>query len=135
MARTAQDITDAELGVLEIIWEQNQATVRQITDNLYPHGSNSNYATVQKLLERLENKECVKRTRGTGSSLFAATISREDLIGRRLQATAERLCGGSMTPLLMHLVRGQKLSLSERKDLRHLIDELYARHHAKPARR
>ena len=62
-------------------------------------------------------------------------ISREDLIGRRLQAMAEQLCGGSMTPLLTHLVRAKRLSARERQDLRDLIDELDRQNKGKGDRR
>ncbi len=124
MARTPQDVTDAELAVLEVLWDQGPATIRRLTDVLYPRGGGSSYATVQKLLERLEAKRFVSRERGAGPHVFRAGVDREDLIGRRLQATAEKLCGGSLTPLLMHLVRGRKLSARERQELRSLIDEL-----------
>lgn len=30
MARTPQDITDAELSVLQVIWERQTATVREL---------------------------------------------------------------------------------------------------------
>jgi predicted transcriptional regulator len=49
------------------------------------------------------------------------------LIGRRLQDVAEKLCGGSLTPLLTHLVRTRRLSARERQELRDLIDELDTR--------
>jgi len=45
------------------------------------------------------------------------------VIGRRLQDMAEKLCGGSLTPLLTHLVRHRQLSARERQELRDLIDE------------
>ena len=64
MARTPQDVTDAELAVLQVLWEQGPATIRQLTDRLYPEGKTSHYATVQKLLERLQAKGCVSRDRG-----------------------------------------------------------------------
>ena len=54
MARTPQDVTDAELAVLQILWDGGAATIRQLTDVLYPGGGTAQYATVQKLLERLE---------------------------------------------------------------------------------
>ena len=41
MARTPQDVTDAELAILEVLWELDSATIRQITDNLYPHGGSA----------------------------------------------------------------------------------------------
>jgi predicted transcriptional regulator len=124
MARTPQDITDAELAVLEALWEHGPATIRQLTDDLYPDGSTAQYATVQKLLERLEAKGSVRRDRRSAVHVFAAAIDRDELIGRRLQAVAEKLCGGSLTPLLTHLVQSSKLSSRERQELRSLIEEL-----------
>jgi predicted transcriptional regulator len=124
MARTPQDVTDAELAVLEALWDREAATIRQLTDALYPRGGSAHYATVQKLLERLEAKGFVARDRTPAAHTFTAAVGRAELIGRRLQATAEKLCGGSLTPLLMHLVRAERLSPRERQELRALIDEL-----------
>jgi len=124
MARTPQDVTDTELAILQLLWDQGPATIRQLTDVLYPSGGTAHYATVQKLLERLEAKECVTRERRAAAHTFAAALDREELIGRRLESMAEKLCGGSLTPLLTHLVRTQRLSSQERQNLRTLIDEL-----------
>ena len=124
MARTPQDVTDAELAVLQLLWDDGPATIRQLTDVLYPGGGAAQYGTVQKLLDRLELKGCVRRDRTPAAHTFAAAIEREDLIGRRLQDMAEKLCGGSLTPLLTHLVRTRRLSARERQELRDLIDEL-----------
>jgi predicted transcriptional regulator len=124
MARTPQDVTNAELGVLQVLWEGGPATIRRLTDVLYPNGRAAQYATVQKLLERLEEKACVSRERSGAAHVFRATVGRDELIGRRLQDVAEKLCGGSLTPLLTHLVRSRPLSNAERQELRDLIDEL-----------
>jgi len=124
MARTPRDITDAELGVLQVLWEGGAATIRQLTDRLYPEGRAAHYATVQKLLERLEGKGCVSRDRGGAVHVFAAAVGRGELIGRKLQSVAEQLCGGSWTPLLTNLVQSRRLSARDRKALRELIDEI-----------
>jgi predicted transcriptional regulator len=124
MARTAQDVTDTELAILQVLWEQGPTTIRQLTDILYPAGGTAHYATVQKLLERLEKKGFILRDRRPAAHTFAAAIGRDELIGRRLQAMAEELCGGSLTPLLTHLVRARKLSARERQELHDLIDAL-----------
>jgi predicted transcriptional regulator len=124
MPRTPQDVTDAELSILHALWDRGPQTVRQLTDQLYPEGTGSQYATVQKLLDRLEGKACVTRDRDVWPHVFQATIAREELIGRRLQATADKLCDGSLTPLLTHLVSSSQLTADERKSLRSLLDEL-----------
>jgi BlaI family transcriptional regulator, penicillinase repressor len=124
MRRGPLDVTDAELAILEILWERGPATRREITDALYPGGDTAHYATVQKLLERLEAKECVRVDRGGAVLSFTPALSREELIGRRLLDVAERLCGGSLTPLLMNLVRAKPLSAAELEELRSALDAL-----------
>src|SRR5688500_7475418 len=103
MARTPRDVTDTELAILQLLWDHGGQTIRQITDALYPGGTTAQYATVQKLLDRLVGKQLVTRDRSGPAHVFTAAIAREDLIGRRLQDVAEKLCGGSLTPLLTHL--------------------------------
>jgi BlaI family penicillinase repressor len=124
MGRKRQDVTDAELAVLQLLWERGPATIRELTDVLYPDGGAAHYATVQKLLERLEGKRCVKRDRRQPAHRYRAAIDLDGLIGRRLEAMAEKLCGGSMTPLLTHLLHSGRLSAEERHSLRRLLEEL-----------
>jgi predicted transcriptional regulator len=118
------DVTDAELAVLQALWEQGPTTIRRLTDALYPRGTAGKYGAVQKLLERLELKGCVRRDRVPWPHLFAAAIDRETLIGWRLRYVAEKLCGGSMTPLLLHLLKTDQFNPEERKELRAFLEQL-----------
>jgi BlaI family penicillinase repressor len=115
--RPAEDVTDTELAILQVLWEKGQANRRQITDILYTGGGESHYATVQNLLGRLERKGFVRRVRAGNVLVFAATVDRDELIRRRLQGVADKLCGGAMAPLVMNLVRAQPPS---EKDIEHL---------------
>jgi predicted transcriptional regulator len=124
MPRARQDVTETELAVLQVLWDQGSATRRQITDVLYPGGGPAHYTTVQKLLERLEAKGYVRPDRSEPLVSFRAVVGREELISRRLLEVADRLCGGSLTPLLINLVRSQPLSDDELAELRTLVDEL-----------
>ncbi len=72
MPRMPQDVTDAEMAVLQVLWDQGPANRRQITDLLYPGGGPALYTTVQKLLERLEAKGYVTKDRGEGVRTFTA---------------------------------------------------------------
>ena len=123
MSREAQDVTEAELAILQILWDEQSATIRRITDVIYPRGGTVQYATVQKQLERLEAKGFVKRDRSLFVHVFSPAVGRDDLIGRRLQAVVDKLCGGSLAPILSHLARASNLTESERKALRDLIAE------------
>jgi predicted transcriptional regulator len=123
MARPAQDITESELSVLRILWDRGRATIRLLTDALYPGGGTAQYATVQKLLDRMEAKGYVRRDRSLYVHVFTAVLDRDELIGRRLRSLAETLCDGSLTPLLTHLARAKDLTDEERLALRAIIDE------------
>ncbi|HZL90829.1 MAG TPA: BlaI/MecI/CopY family transcriptional regulator [Pirellulaceae bacterium] len=124
MPRPPQDVTDAELAILNVLWDRGKATVRELAEELYDKSSASQHATVQKLLERLEGKGCVSRDRDSWPHTFEPAIAREDLIGRQLQQTADKLCDGSLQPLLTHLVKAGRLSAEDRQSLRGLLDQL-----------
>jgi BlaI family penicillinase repressor len=124
MKREPKDLPETELTILKALWGKGAATIRDLTDLLYPGGDVAHYATVQSLLDRLEEKGYVVRQRLGRAHTFSATVSREEFVGERLRTIARKLCGGSLTPLLTNLVRHQKLSEGEEKELRSLIREL-----------
>lgn len=127
MARTARDVTEAELGLLNALWDLGPSSVRQLVERS-PLPTQA--ATVQKLLERLEGKGWVERRPGP-PLLFTALGERDDLIGSRLQGIAEQLCEGSLTPILTHLVKRERLTAKDRENLRNLIEELDGKAKAK----
>ena len=91
---------------------------------LYPGGGISESATVQKLLERLHDKSHVTRRTDGRQHVWSARVRREELVARRLRDTADELCGGSLTPLLTHLVSTARLSREELAELRRLVGRL-----------
>src|SRR5262245_35866901 len=123
MGETAK-VTDAELAVLQLLWDQGAASVRQLTDALYPGGGASEYGTVHKLLERLEGKGCVRRKRGEGAYLYQPAIGRDELIGRELEELVDKMCGGSLQPLLSNLVRIKGLTAAEIDELRAFVAKM-----------
>jgi predicted transcriptional regulator len=118
------DVTEAELAVLQTLWDRGTSTTRDLTDVLYPGGTSSHFCTVQKLLERLESKECVRRDRSHWPQRFTALVDRKTLIDRSLRTLAEKLCGGSLTPLLTHLLDTDDFTDSERTQLRSYLNKL-----------
>ncbi|WP_010586260.1 BlaI/MecI/CopY family transcriptional regulator [Schlesneria paludicola] len=121
MARKRPEITDAELAVMKLLWQHGRMTVRGLTDTLYPAGKVAHYGTVQKLLERLQMKKYVKRDRKPWPFEFEPKLTREEWIGHRLQATADKFCKGSLAPLLSPLVKAN-LNRDQLNTLRHLLD-------------
>jgi BlaI family penicillinase repressor len=124
MGQPLPHVTDAEWAVLELLWDQGPASVRQLADILYPKGGPSEYATVHKLLERLEAKDIVARKRTAGVFVFQALVGRDELIGQQLETLVEKMCGGSLQPLLTNLIRVKRLKPEELRELLALVDTL-----------
>jgi predicted transcriptional regulator len=123
MARQRQDITEAEVALMQVLWRQGRRSTRQIADEVYGGRAGvAQYATVQKQLERLEAKGFVRRDRTLFVHVFSAAIEPDELIGRRLREMADKLCEGSLAPVLSHLARTRALTDEERRALRALID-------------
>src|SRR4051812_17655573 len=105
MRKADEDVTETELEMLRVVWDRGEATRRQVADVLYPGGGDSHYATVQKLMERLERKGFVRHERRANVLVYWAIVDRDAFLGRRLQTLADTLCGGAVAPLVMNLIR------------------------------
>ena len=123
MSRSLPHVTDAELAVLRLLWERGPSAVRQVADVLYPGGGPSEYATAHRLLERLEGKGHVRRQKVRGVYLFRAAVDREAVLGQQLETLVERMCGGSLQPLLSTLVKSKRLSAEELRELLQLVEQ------------
>jgi predicted transcriptional regulator len=64
----------------------------------------------------------VRRERSESSQTFTPCITREAYAGGQLETLAERLTGGSIAPLLSHLIDQKRLSRTELRRLRELLD-------------
>lgn len=117
-------ITDGELSILQVLWDRGEATSREITAVVHEEVTDPKMASVQKLIERLEAKGCVRRDRSQRAHRFRPLVSHEQFLRSRLQALADRLCEGAMVPLMTTLLRSEKLPKQERDELRRLVDDL-----------
>jgi BlaI family penicillinase repressor len=122
MAAARTPATDAELAILKLLWDNEPLSAREIREQLYPRGTQSDHATVQKLLQRLEQKKLVVRDRRSFAHSFRATVTREELAGAQLEALASKLTDGSLVPFILHAVSARPLSAEERGEIRRLLD-------------
>jgi len=135
MGRAPRDVTEAELNVLQVLWQKSPQTIRDVTQALEPARADAYYSTVKKLLERLEAKGYVRREPQGIAYIYEPTVDRDELVGRRLQDVAESLCDGSVTPLLTQLAQHQNLSKKQQKLLMKLIDDLASEEKPDPKRK
>jgi len=117
-------ISASEFDVLKVLWERGPATVRQVTEVLGERGHEWAYTTVQTLLNRLCKKEAATSDSSGQAHVYAAAVTREDLLQLRLADLAEELCDGATVPVVQALMGGKRFSRKEVAHFRRLLDEL-----------
>lgn len=115
-------LANAELAIMDLLWQQDRMTARQIREKLYPDETKAQHGTVQRLLQRLEDKGYVHRDRSLSVHFFSAAIDRQTYAGSQLESLASRLTDGSLAPLITHLVDKNRLSRDDLAELRAILD-------------
>lgn len=114
-------LANAELAVMDLLWRHGRMTARELREQLYPDAAKAQHGTMQRLLQRLEEKGFVARDRKLAVHFFSPTVSREAYAGEQLEALADRLTAGSIAPLLTHLVEERKISPQEIDRIREIV--------------
>ena len=115
-------LANAELAVMELLWDDDRLTARHIRERLYPGETKAQHGTVQRLLQRLEDKGFVDRDRAVPVHLFSALISRAAYASSQLESLADKLTGGSLAPLITHLMEQKKISRAEINRLQKILN-------------
>jgi predicted transcriptional regulator len=120
-------LSDAEMEVLKVLWDEGPATVRAINATLADRGRQWAYTTVATLLQRLATKGCVAGSSDTVPHVYRAIVLRETLLQRRLSEAAEELCEGNAAPLVLALVQGNSFTSDELARFQSILDAAKAR--------
>ena len=119
------NLASSELAVMDLIWQSSgRMTAREIREALYPDQTKAQHGTVQRLLQRLEEKGFVTRDKGLSVHFFSAAISRESYGGQQLETLADKLTSGSIAPLITNLVEQNKISDSDLQRIRSVLEQL-----------
>ena len=115
-------LANAELALMELLWERERMTAREMREALYPDASKAQHGTVQRLLQRLEEKGYVSRDRRHAVLFVSPAVTREAYAGGQLESLASKLTDGSIAPLITHLVEEKRISEAEIESLREILN-------------
>ena len=117
----ASSISDAELEVMEQLWEENPLTAQEIIQRLDGHPS-----TVKTLINRLLKKEALDfREQGRKYHYFPL-IEKTQFYQQKTDSFLKRFFGGEVTPLVSFFSQHNKLSESDLEELKQLIEKMEA---------
>jgi predicted transcriptional regulator len=116
-------LTKLELQIMEALWVQGQASIREIQET-FPEKGRPAYTTIQTTVYRLEAKKAVRRVKKVGNfHVFEAAVSR-NAAQRRLIDDLLALFGGRTQPVMAHLIESGKLTLEDVKEAQKILRKL-----------
>jgi predicted transcriptional regulator len=119
----APKLSKLELRVMDALWELGPASIRELQEKIASRNRPA-YTTVQTIVNRLEEKQAVRRVRKVGNAhIFEATVSKQ-AAHRRVIKDLIALFGGRVQPLMLHLVESGQLTLDDIETARKALREL-----------
>ncbi|HKQ46923.1 MAG TPA: BlaI/MecI/CopY family transcriptional regulator [Phycisphaerae bacterium] len=124
MTDRLNELGAAELEVLKALWDIGPATVRQVLNHLHERGRRVAYTTVLTFLSRLEQKGFAASNKSGLAYVYRARVSKERVSRSRLRSLVEQLYDGAAGPLVLQLMKSERLTPEEIDELQKLIEKL-----------
>ena len=115
-------ISDAEWQVMKIIWMQGEQTSTDLIKVLEKRFSWSK-STIQTLLARLVEKECLTREKQGKSFIYSALLTQKDSKKLLVQDIKDKLCSRRMKQLLADLIKECDFTLADLEGLEEVISK------------
>jgi len=115
-------LTPQELEIMKLVWERENATVRDIYEALLEKRKIA-YTTVMTMMKILENKGYLKKTRQERAFLYRPTRPKNQVIGGMLREFIDRVFNGAAEPLVVHLVKEKRLKEKDLQKIARMIEE------------
>jgi BlaI family penicillinase repressor len=115
-------LTDQELELMKIVWRREEATVRDVYEELLEHRKVA-YTTVMTVMKTLETKGYLKTAQRDRAYVYTPTQPKEQVIKRMVGDFLDRVFNGAAQPLVTHLVKDRKLSEADLREITRLMRE------------
>ena len=116
-----QELTPAELEIMQIIWERGGTFVNDILA-VVPEPKPA-YTTVSTIVRILEKKGYLAHNSFGKSHEYYPLIEREEYTNGYMNSVLNNFFGGSVSRMMSFFTRNEKISLSEADEILKILQE------------
>jgi BlaI family transcriptional regulator, penicillinase repressor len=113
-------LTEQELEIMKIVWQLEQATVRDVYEALLERRKIA-YTTVMTMMKILEQKQYLRKSQEDRAYVYRPTRPKQQVIRGMVREFVDRVFNGSAQPLLLHLVEDRCLTEKELREIERAI--------------
>ncbi len=125
MARPkAKELTERELEVMQIFWDQGESTVADVRESMAKQGRDLAYTTVATLVRILLEKGFLTQTTTERPFRFFPARTYEEVSGSLLGDMVQKVFAGSRMNLLVRLFEHRKLTPAEQARLEEILNSV-----------
>lgn len=122
MDKTNYSPSDAELEILQIIWEMKEARVKDIFEKLSQY-KETGYTTVLKTMQIMHEKGVLERIPDGKSHIYRAVVEKKDIQEKFLDKILNKVYHGSAFNLVMSALGNYSASDKELEQIREFIKQ------------
>jgi predicted transcriptional regulator len=119
--RRSATLTEAELRLMEVLWQRGQATVAEVTAALPPPPIA--YNSVLTTMRILERKGYVAHDEAGRAFIYRPLLAREEAAGHAVGHVLSRFFDNSAGSLALRLIENERPSSDELQRLKALIEQ------------
>jgi predicted transcriptional regulator len=124
MARTPSPRpTDAELAILQVLWQLGPSTVRAVHAEL-GRVAGTGYTTVLKTMQIMFEKGLLERDTSQRAHVYTPARPAEEVRRSLVHDLAERAFEGSVARLVLQALSDERASAEELTEIRRFLDRL-----------
>jgi BlaI family transcriptional regulator, penicillinase repressor len=114
-------LTEAELRLMEVLWQKGPATVQEILQGL-PETAPLAYNSVLTTIRILEQKGYVKHVKDGRAHVYTPLMQREEATRSEIRRLVNRFFGSSHELLVLNILEDQTVDAKELKRLRKMLE-------------
>jgi predicted transcriptional regulator len=114
-------LTEAELRIMNVLWDKGPATVHEVLQALPPK-PNLAYNSVLTIIRILETKGYVKHIKDRRAHIYMPKIDREDATRFEVRHLVSRFFGNSHERLLLNILEESSIDAEELARMRELLE-------------
>ena len=119
--KTSQTLTEAELRIMQVLWQMEVGTVQQILDAL-PAQPALAYNTVLTTIRILERKGYVGHDKDGRAHVFRPTVEREEASRSEIRHLVNRFFRNSHEDLVLNILEDRGIAPQELERLRKMLE-------------
>lgn len=118
--RKSETLTEAELRLMDVLWQKGSATVQQVLDALTQKPALA-YNSVLTTIRVLENKGYVEHMKEGRAHIYRPMVERKQATRSEIRHLVNRFFGNSHELLVLNILEDRGLEAKELKRLRQLL--------------